>query len=135
MKPHLLSVSESPGAFAELFAAAKEAKLRIGWLEFAPPAPLPSSLEEAASLGALRAVAVGDRWSVAIKRLSGESVREDLLREHFRGCALVLVRGGSDVPDLTAFEKGWRVRMPSGAAIDLETTALLARLRRPRPWE
>ena len=58
--PHLLRVTAPPDRFAALIAAARALDLRVGWLDLGPgPAPLPSALEMAADLGALRAVAVG----------------------------------------------------------------------------
>src|SRR6185436_14218941 len=92
--PHLLRVELGPAAFLPLFAAARALELRLGWLELGGAvAPLPASLDAAASLGALRAVAVGEGKSVAVKPRRGAPVLKDLLREHFAGCALVLVEG------------------------------------------
>ena len=136
---HLLRVDEPPERFGALFAAAKAEGLRLGWLDLpaAAPAPLPPPLETAAALGALRAVAVtGDR-SVAVKPLKGASVLRDLLREHFRGCALVLLRGEglpSDIAVLREEGEGWAVTAPGEAARAFTTAALAVALRRPRPW-
>jgi hypothetical protein len=91
--PHVLRVEEDPQRFAPLLAAIAAAGLRAGWLELRQPEAAAASLEAAAALGALRAVAAGGGRSVAVKPLRGEPVLRDLLREHFRGCALVLVRG------------------------------------------
>ena len=103
MTVHLLRVELVPDDCAALFAAAGALGLRIGWLELAPqapPAPLPPSLEQAARVGALRAVAIGGGRSVAVKPMRGAPVLKDVLREHFAGCALVLVRGEIDLPKL-----------------------------------
>jgi hypothetical protein len=143
--PHLLGVTEGPERFAPLFAAAREIGLRIGWLDLAPPAPIalpPVDLETAAAAGALRAVAAGGGRSVAVKPLRGEPVLQDLLREHFRGAVLVLVRGiGIDgiggigaVPRLEIEGESWKVVPPGEAARTYSVSDLVAALRRPRPW-
>jgi hypothetical protein len=147
--PHLLIVEEGPERFAALFASARELGLRLGWLDLlaaAPPSPLPPDLEAAAGEGALRAVAVGGGRSVVVKPLRGEPVLADLLREHFRGCAAVLVRGveggagalgAVEAPRLTLEGESWKVAPPGEAARLYPAAAasdLVAALRRPRPW-
>ena len=138
--PHLLMVEEGPEHFGPLFAAAREIGLRIGWLDFpapAPPPPLPADLEAAAGLGALRAVAAGGGRSIAVKPLRGAPVLPDLLREHFRGCALVLVRGALvtvEAPRLTLEGESWKVVPPGEAARLYSPGDLAAALRRPHPW-
>jgi hypothetical protein len=140
--PHLLRVDEDPERFAALLAALAAAGLRAGWLELAPPRPAAASLETAVTLGALRAVAAGGGRSLALKRLRGGPVLRDLLREHFLGCALVLVRAApaavaplAPVPTLSPAGDGWRVAPPGDAAAQqYDTPGLLAALRRPRPW-
>lgn len=137
--PHLLRVSVEPSAFAPLVAAARAAGARVGWLELPPAAPAPppatpSSLEEAAAAGVLRAVAVGEGRTVAVKPLAGPPVLRDLLREHFLGCALVLVRGELEAPLLTPDGDAWRLEPPGQPPRRLTTQELVARLRRPRPW-
>jgi hypothetical protein len=134
----LLRVEEGPERFAPLVEAARALGLRVGWLEFAPPAPLPDDLARAAALGVLRAVAVGDGRSAAVKPLRGEPVLRDLLREHFRGCALVLLRApqpplGPAAPDLAPDGDAWRVAV-DGAARRYGTAELAAALRKPRPF-
>lgn len=144
--PHLLRVDAPPERFAALIAAATAEGLRIGWLDLPavssdPPEPLPASLEAAAVLGVLRAVAVAGNRSVTVKPVKGAPVLRDLLREHFRGCALVLVRGEITDPK-TAFlrpggEEDWTVIAPDPSAATARTftsAALAAALRRPRPW-
>jgi hypothetical protein len=172
--PHLLRVAEGPERFAALFAALNAAGLRAGWLELrrqeprpaSAPAPagsgaFPASLETAAALGARRAVAAGGGRSLALKPLRGEPVLRDLVREHFLGCALVLVREGGDtaaagapaiagisevtgagglalasLPALSPAGDGWQVSSPAAgvAPLHLDTAKLLDSLRRPRPW-
>lgn len=155
--PHLLRVEEGPERFAPLLAALAGAGLRAGWLELRPPEPAAASLEAAAALGARRAVAAGGGRSLAVKALRGEPVLRDLLREHFAGCTLVLVRVApgpaavplASIPALTPAGEGWRIawpgadeagvgakgaKAPAGAVQDHDTAGLLAALRRPRPW-
>ena len=145
--PHLLRVEEGPERFAPLLAALAAAGLRAGWLELGPAEPAAASLESAAALGARRAVAAGGGRSVALKLLRGEPVLRDLLREHFPGCALVLVRVcGAEPPAPTGVPlapapalfpsgDGWRVaRAGDVAAQQFDTPGLLAALRKPRPW-
>lgn len=143
-RPHLLRVDEDPEVFAPLLAAVAAAGARAGWLEWAEPEPVPPTLARAARAGALRAVAVGEGGSVAVKSRAGEPVLGDLLREHFLGCRLVLVRGApppaveavaDPIPRLVPVSGGsWRVETERGAVRDLSTDELVARLRRPRPW-
>jgi hypothetical protein len=143
--PHALRVAEPPERFAPLLQALAAAGLRAGWLDLAPPAPVPAGLERAAALGALRAVAVGGGRSLALKALRGAPVWRDLLREHFQGCALVLVAGeaaaGANVPPpglaaLISQGEGWKVEPPGDAASrHYDTPGLLALLRRPHPWD
>jgi len=128
-KPHLLAVEAGPEAFAPLVEAAAAAGLRVGWLDLAPADP-PAALAPAAELPLLRAVAVGGGRSVAVKPLAGEPVLRDLLREHFLGCRLVLVRGGSGGARLAPAGEGWRVEEEDGSR-DLTTEQLLGRLRGP----
>lgn len=136
--PHLLRVPADQGGperYAGLFRAASEAGLRVGWLELGEAAPLPPGLEAAAGLGALRAVAVGSGRSVAVKPRKGAPVLRDLLREHFLGCALVLVHGDpgdAEAPELLADGADgdrWKV----GDTL-FDTEGLVAALRKPRPW-
>jgi hypothetical protein len=143
--PHLLRVEEPPERFASLLEAMAAAGLRAGWLELRRPEPVPASLEAAAALGVRRAVGVGAGRSVALKPLRGEAVLRDLLREHFPGCSLVLVQAAgepaaaaplAEVPTLIPEGDGWRVAATADAAPQhYDTLGLVARLRRPRPWQ
>jgi hypothetical protein len=133
--PHLLRVDQGPDRFALLIDAARTLGLRIGWLDLgAAPAP-PADLESAASLGVLRAVAVGEGRAVAVKPLRGAPVLRDLLREHFQGCALVLVRGPVDAPPLAPDGEGWRVEPSGVAALRYSSEQLATALRKPHPWQ
>jgi hypothetical protein len=138
--PHLLRVTQPPDRFSPLVEAARALGLRIGWLELgAPAAPIPPSLEAAAGLGVLRAVAVGEGRTIAVKPLRGPTVLKDLMREHFRGCALVLVQGEiqgeAEVPALEPEDDAWSLTLPEGASRRLTTAQLAESLRKPRPWE
>lgn len=133
--PHLLRVEEEPQRYAPLIAAARAEGLRVGWLDLgAPPSPVPDPLEAAAGLGVLRAVSVGEGRTVAVKPLQGAPVLKDLLREHFRGCVLVLVRGEAAAPLLTAHDEGWTVTPRDLAAQRYDTAALVSALRGPHSW-
>lgn len=140
-EPHLLRVAAPAESFAPLAAALAAEGLRLGWLELAaaPPEPLSIELAAALDLGVLRAVAVGPGRSLAAKPLRGAPVLRDLLREHFRGCRLVLVAGRGAPHELPALEPvdggGYRIEPPGEAARILSPQALAARLRRPRPWD
>lgn len=132
-RPHLLRVSAPAQAFAPLVAAARALGLRVGWLELgATCEPLPAALSAAADGGVLRAVAVGTGRVAVVKPLAGPAVLGDLLREHFRGCALVLVAGPIEAPSLTPEGDAWRIDPPGRV---LTGDQLAAALRRPRPWE
>jgi hypothetical protein len=89
----------------------------------------------AAGLGVLRSVSVSGERTVAVKPLRGAPVLRDLVREHFRGCALVLVRGEVDAPRLLSDGEvdRWTVRVAGLAARRLTTEDLVAGLRRPKP--
>jgi hypothetical protein len=139
-EPHLLRVDGGAEEFAPLAVDLAAAGMRLGWLELAAaaPGPLPGTLVAAAGLGVLRAVAVGPGLAVAVKPLRGAPVLRDLLREHFRGCRLVLVAGAGAPGELPRLGPagdggGWRVGTPPGELV-LAGGALAERLRRPRPW-
>ncbi len=132
---HLLRVTRPVVEFEEVIAAVRHHGERVGWLELGEVAatPMPESLEAAAGNGVLRAVAVAGGRSVAVKPMRGPAVLGDVLREHFRGCALVLVRGDVDAPRLEPRAGGWVVSWETGEK-RLSTEELVAALRKPRPW-
>ncbi|HEY4565041.1 MAG TPA: hypothetical protein VIJ36_18805 [Thermoanaerobaculia bacterium] len=134
--PHLLRVEDPPERFAPLIEAARALGLRIGWLELGGTGhPVPPVLEAAAALSVLRAVEVGDGRTVTVKPLRGAPVLKDLLREHFRGCALVLIRGElKDLPSLRIEESVWIVTPPGAAARNYTAEKLAEALRKPNPW-
>ena len=137
---HLLRVTAEAASFGSLIAAAREEGLRIGWLRLDDVAP-PPSLGTPADAGALRAVSVGGGRTVAVKTMRGAPVMRDLMREHFRGCALVLVTGDGPLAEglgtLTSVGGAWQVRPAAAGAVaevQLTTAEMVAALRRPRPW-
>jgi hypothetical protein len=130
--PALVAVEAGPEAFASLFEAARRRAVRIGWLELAPPPTLTGPLEEAAAAGALRAVAVHGGRAVSVKPVRGEPVLRDLLREHFLGCAIVLVRGRGDLPRLVPEGALLRLETGPGRVRELDADAALGELLRPR---
>jgi len=133
--PHLLRVEEEPDRFAPLIAAARVLGLRIGWLDLGGPGSIPESLQAAAGLGVQRAVAVGEGRTIAVKPLRGAPVLRDLLREHFRGCALVLVRGGEvEAASLKIEGDQWSVSTAATAARRYTVEDLAAALRKANPW-
>lgn len=137
MRTHLLRVEDEAATYAPVFAAARALGLRVGWLELGESArtePAPAPLAAAAALGALRAVAVGGGRAVALKPLRGPAVLKDLLREHFTGCALVLVRGEVDAPVLRAADGGWRVRRDDEERA-YDSARLAAALRSPKAFD
>lgn len=129
----LVAVSEEPEAFAPLFAAARQRGVRIGWLDLADRAASAEPvLGRAADLGAARAVAAGGGRVVAVKPVAGAPVLRDLVREHFAGCPIVLVRGREGRPALAALPDGrFRVSAAAGRELDLDAAAALARLLLP----
>lgn len=129
---HLLSVEGQADAYLELIEALRADGGRVGWLDLGG-AQVPASLTAASGAGVLRAVAVDDRVTVTAKRRKGAVVMKDLLREYFVGCSVVLVRGGEGLPHLSTADGGWRLEVPGAPAKDLDTTKLVAALRKPRP--
>ncbi len=149
--PHLLAVVEPAAVFAPLVQALAAAGMRTGWLELRPPEAMAPSLADAVATGVGRAVAVGGSHSMAVKAMAGAPVLRDLLREHFAGCAvvLVLVSGSSaaamppddwEMPLLAPHDSdAWAVKSAAGdpsvdAVRHLDTASLVAHLRRPYPW-
>lgn len=134
---HLLRVEADAAAFATLVAALRESGVRAGWLDLGdpegdPPAADPG-LSEAAAGGVLRAVAVAGGRAVSVKPLAGAPVLGDLVREHFLGCRVVLVRGVVEAPLVTPEGDGWRVVTPAGSRL-LTTAELVRAAGRARPF-
>ncbi|MDX1503399.1 MAG: hypothetical protein R3325_13640 [Thermoanaerobaculia bacterium] len=133
-RPHLLAVEGGAEAVAPLVETLAAAGHRVGWLDLTAAAEAPPELAEASRLPLLRAVAVGAGRSVAVKRRRGAPVLDDLLREHFLGCRLVLVRGASELPRLSRDGDLWRVDPGAGKSRSRTAEELARDLRRPRPW-
>ncbi len=137
MKQHLLRVERPVVEFENLIAALRHQGDRAGWLELPAEAagPVPGSLAAAAGAGVLRAVAAGGGRGVVVKPLRGAPVLRDLLREHFRGCRLVLVAGAIDAPTLEPDGDGWLVRSEEGPVRRWTTEKLTAALRKHRAFD
>lgn len=131
---HVLATDEPAEALAPLVAAAAAEGVRIGWLDLGvageAPAEPPAALAGAIEAGLFRAVARSEQGLVMAKRVAGPLVLRDLLREHFLGCRLVLVRGEVDAPRLKRRGERWLVASEAGR-LELGTDDLVARLRRP----
>ena len=133
-RPVLLAVDGDAAGYGALVRALAAAGERVGWLELGSPVAPPGDLEQAAAIGALRAVAVGGDRVTTVKPIRGAAVLDDLLREHFRGCQLVLVRGEENLVRLAVDGDGWRLVPPQGPAVSRSTPELVASLRRPSFW-
>jgi hypothetical protein len=141
---HLLRYQGEPTALEALFAAVRAEGLRAGWLQADPVRREEGPAGLAVEAGAFRAAAVAPGRVASVKRVAGPPVLRDLLREHFLGCALVVVRPGgagsaldaelAEVPTLELGPDGYRITAAGQAAHELSAEALAARLRRPHPW-
>jgi hypothetical protein len=129
---HALRVNEGSAAFRSLFAAITERGERAGWLELdAPASAAPAAPDQTAGDEVWKEVTVEERRSVAIKSRRGPPVLRDLLREHFRGCRVVLVRGDAELPELRPRGDDWEL-LAGGEVRRLTTTDLVSALRAPR---
>ena len=126
---HVLRVDDDASRFEALIAAIGEDGGRVGWLDLGLSDPVPPSLVAPSSLDVLRAVAVGEGFAIAVKPMRGAPVLRDLLREHFRGCRVVLVKGEVEAPVLNGEGDGWTVGSRS-----YSTEELVGTLRRPDPF-
>lgn len=143
---HLLRVDQTMLEFAQLVAALRQDGRRVGWLEWSPGVrsngsaveKTPVPVLEAAEAGVLRAVTVAPDHTVAVKPRRGAPILRDIVREHFRGCNLLLVHTTDDlpIPRLEKTEKGWRIVPPDaeGPGREWSTEDLVAALRRPHPF-
>ena len=129
---HVLRTSITASDCRPLFKAAAALGVRVGWLDLESTAAVPPELEEAAAQGAFRAVGVSAARVLTVKPVKGASVLKDLLREHFVGCRLVVIRGDLDAPELLGAPGGYRVRFEDGAEKDFSAEALAKALRKPR---
>jgi hypothetical protein len=130
--PALVAVEQPAEAFAALFAAAARRGVRVGWLDLAAVVEAPGELAAAAAAGAAKAVAVSPHGAVAWKRRAGGAVLRDLLREHFLGYAVVLLRGQAGTPSVAAEGAGFRFESVPGASRWFAAAELLDELLRPR---
>ncbi len=152
MHQHLLRVVGPVVKFESLIAALRQAGERFGWLEYSAdlesdtglesdkdlesdaPTASTESLNVAAGLGALRAVAIGGGQAVAVKPMRGAPVLHDVLREYYRGCQLVLVVGDVEAPELEPDADHWMITVSGQPARRWTTEKLVAALRKPAPW-
>ena len=138
--PHLLRVDRTLLECAPLVAALRQDGRRAGFLDWSPGrSPEGLAAPEAAEAGVLRSVTVDAEQTVAVKKRRGEPVLRDVLRESFRGCAVVLVGGeGRSAVEAPLLEplagESWRIVTADGAAREMSTEQLAAALRRPRPF-
>jgi hypothetical protein len=126
-----LRVTQPSDAFRTLFAALEEHGERAGWLELGASAAAAAPVEASLEAGAWKVVAVSADSSVAVKRRRGPAVLRDLLREHFRGCRVVLVRGDADLPTLRWCGAEWELVGGDGECRRLDTAGLVRALRSP----
>jgi hypothetical protein len=130
--PALVAVDEEPQAFRALFEAARQRGARVGWLDLAQPVEPPAELAAALEVGAFKSVSATAGKSVAVKATRGAPVLRDLLREHFPGCALVLVRGREGRPRLVSEAGAYRLERTTDRTLRLEPGPLVEELLRPR---
>jgi hypothetical protein len=131
VQPRLVRIEGSFESFAPLFKAASEKGFRFGWLALGSVVDGPPELERATSAGAFRAVAAGADRTLALKRLKGKPVLRDLVRKHFTGCRLLLVRGPIEAPRLERRGEKWRLVRVGGDEENLSTERFLRALRKP----
>ncbi len=150
---HILKTELGKTDLMGLIEAAAALDLRVGWLDWQPETqPDPGDLgiqglAEMASTPVLRAVTVQSRRVTSIKPMAGGAVFYDVLRSHFRGCSVVLVRsiGESEpeellsAPELRTKDDKYAVDVldENGSPKSFLLTAgeLAIRLRRPRPFQ
>jgi hypothetical protein len=130
--PALVAVDQGPESFAPLFAAAHAQGVRVGWLDLGAAAEPPAALAAAALAGAAKAVAAAPGRVVVLKPTKGAAVLRDLLREHFLGYAIVLVRGHTGRPRLELDAEGARLELAADRSRRLPLDELLRELARPR---
>ncbi len=135
-RTRVLCVHDAPARFDALFEAARALGSRIGWLRLDQPSEVPEALHSPLAHGAARAASVGAGASVAAKRLAGPAILRDVLREHFPGCALVLVRAPRVPAGGVVLEAaGNRLALVSLARRqECSASELLAAVARPSFW-
>ncbi len=130
--PALVGVNAPAAAFDALFAAAHRRGVRIGWLELETAPSPPPELALAADAGAFKSVAVGGQRALSLKPVRGPVVLRDLLREHFLGCGVVLVRGDARYPRLSLADGSYRLAFSVDRERSLDADEAVAVLLRPR---
>jgi hypothetical protein len=125
---HALRVTDGSDAFRALFAAVASEGERAGWLDLDAGEVSSGTVDDPP---AWKAVAIEGRRTVAVKTRRGPPVLRDLLREHFRGCRVVLVRGGASLPTLRPRGADWELEAVDGGVRRLTTAELLRALRSP----
>lgn len=137
---HLLRTEPGSGfdSFHSLIDAVHSDGGRVGTLRWRPEASTgDQALIEAATGALLRAVDVTASGSVAHKPRTGPPVLRDVVREHFRGCRVVLVEGEAagelaTLPRISATADD-RYRVETGDSNrQASASELAARLRQPR---
>lgn len=128
-RPHLLRVADPIESFSALVERACAAGLRVGWLGLEEP-PMPPVVDAIVATGVSQCVLAGRRQTLTARARRGPPVLEDLLRQHFLGCDVVLVHGQVDLPALERGESGWRVTSIEGRQRQLGDDQLLAAFRR-----
>lgn len=129
--PALVATDAAPADLGALFAAAARRGVRVGWLELRTTEPLPAPWNELSLAGPAKQVTVGAEGSLALKPRRGSPVLRDLLREHFTGYGVVLVRGHGGTPRLTVDAAGFRLEPGAGSGRSLGADELLDELLRP----
>lgn len=129
--PALVAVDQGPEAFAALFSAARARGVRVGWLDLAATPEPPAALGEAADAGAAKVVSAATGRVIVLKPTKGAAILRDLLREHFLGYAIVLVRGHSGRPRLEIDAAGARLDVAADRSVRLTIDDLLGELLRP----
>lgn len=129
--PVLIGVEGEVAAFESLFAAARERRLRFGWLELDASACLPPEWAAPLVAGAFRAVAASGGETVSVKKRKGPAILRDLLRENFLGADAVLVKGADLFPRLRLEGATWRFAESPQRERGMDLEQLLARLRKP----
>jgi len=130
---HRLSVEGGAEHFESLVKSARDAGIRIGWLEFGS-ATVPEPLASASAAGVFRTVQVDEAVTISVKNRKGPPVIRDLLREHFQGCSLILVSGGEAPAALRRDNDRWIVSALDGTESTFTTDELVTALRKARPF-
>ncbi len=115
---------------APLIERARADGLRIGWLALEEPT-VPPQVGSVLEAGATRCVVAGARRTLAAQTRHGGAVFDDLLRQHFLGCDVVLVRGEIELPALQRQGAEWCVVQLDGRSTRLDLEQMVAWLQRP----